>query len=907
MPSSLLHRLLRVLLALSSLLLLSASPALGQAPAERLRQAPAEPLGQRGALRLRLDEEGRNLRGEGRLELRNLSPHHVQRLPLVLYAARFRALDPAINDVVFERYYARYFSAGDLRLDALSSGGVPLRHAEAEQAGLPPGCARWIELPQPLAPGAWIALELAFTLEIPTRLGTFGRDRGRVVLEGGFLPYLPLGDHRGPPARSALSLELVPAPSGEVAEWEGLLGDARVKVATGVVTEWEGYSPTLALGPDLTWVLDEGPQGALPAVRVLAPRGEDPERAQRLASVSRRAARALRDLLPADAAPGRLTFVQAPLRDRFVSPADGSILYSDRLLRVFSLLERFHELEIGRGALLSLVRQQLAARELGPDRDWICEALSWELARRWAQTRAGLKGDQIRAGLQALDFIPAFDQLLRAPRFPGSDLFYGRFNEPWDAVPDELARALSRRARGRVVLEKLRDCLGEEALEAWVQDALTGSTTPRRAAEERAGASLDDFFALWLSGDGLTAPSEDLSLDLVEVLAEHPDGTRDLRLRIQRSGDPRIGAVGEPVEVGGVDAEGAPTRARWEGRGDLGEVVLRHGGGWFDPIRLDPEGRILQSNSAPDHIPSIPLKLLVNRFRVKPDLNRGNRNEAAVGITLVPGYDYAQRIALDAFYEEDERGVHLGYGYGFGWAIDQRRFGLGVGLDTTVAQLTQGVLRSGTNLAESEGDLVSYGAGLSFDTRPSRLDPSTGAALGFHYEFADRHFGTDFRFHKFDGRLTLIYSPIRGTTFGGELLLGQAVGSDVPTQRLYDAGGEDAVRGVRTSRFIGRAQIALRGELRQTLWTDLDLSNFSIFYVRRIQAVVFLDAGDVGEDLDHVFRARDDWKWGTGAGVRVWGDLFGVTRLVLRFDVGFRIDDTNDLGPQYYLGLGQSF
>ena len=31
---------------------------------------------------------------------------------------------------------------------------------------------------------------------------------------------------------------------------------------------------------------------------------------------------------------------------------------------------------------------------------------------------------------------------------------------------------------------------------------------------------------------------------------------------------------------------------------------------------------------------------------------------------------------VDAFYEQDESGIDLGYGYGFGWSIDQRAFGI---------------------------------------------------------------------------------------------------------------------------------------------------------------------------------------------------------------------------------------
>lgn len=864
--------------------------------------AAEEPLGQRGRFELTLGEEGESLSGKGSLELRNLSPNHVQRLPLVLYPARFRTLDPEIDDVVFDRFYTRWFQAGDMRLSKLESGGVALEAKEVE--GFPAGSALWVRLPRPLAPGAWLRLELEFSLKVPERLGTFGREGGRLVLEAGFLPYLPRGDHSGPPARAELKLALAPTSHPDLQSWSGLLGGARVEAKAGAELSWAGRSPALALGPAESW--SEGPPDT-PRVEVLAPEDEDADRRKRLVRLAGEAALAL-ESVTGEAPQGRVTFVRAPLRDRFLSTADQVVFYSDRLFRVFPLLERFHALEVGRAVILSLVRQRLAERDLGPDRDWICEGIAWWVARRWAEGKSGIKGVNVRAGLKFLDFIPAFDRLLRAPRFPGSDLFYGRFYEPWDSVPDDFARALSRRARGRVPLEKLRDKLGEVALEAWVKAALkpTGAH-PRASAATLAGEELDAFFQLWLSGDGRRAPRADLELEELETLREHPDGTRDVKLRITRVGDPRIGRVGEPVEVRGVDAEDRETRVRWDGRGDMGEVVLRHGGGWFSPIELDPDGRINQSIAGPDQIPLAPFKLLVNRVRLRPDLNGGNRNEGALGVTLIPGYDYSHRVAIDAFYEEDERGVNLGYGRGFGWAIDQRRFGLGVGFDATLAELEQGVLSSSAGLVESEGTLLSYGAGVSIDTRRFRLDPSTGLAIGGHYEFADRHFGTDFRFHKFDLDLTLIFTPWRGTTFGAEILVGQIVGNDIPTQRLFDAGGENTVRGIRTSRFVDRALIAVRGEIRQTLWTDLDLNFLYLFYLRRFQAVLFLDSGDVGRDLDAVFRARTDWKWGTGAGIRIWGDSFGVTRFVLRFDVGFRIDDTNDLGPQYYLGVGQSF
>ena len=128
-----------------------------------------------------------------------------------------------------------------------------------------------------------------------------------------------------------------------------------------------------------------------------------------------------------------------------------------------------------------------------------------------ATGRTGLKGNQIRRGLDFFSFIPAIDQLVRAPRFIGSDLFYGNFYEPQDAVPDAFPRALSRRARGRVPIEKLRDKIGDEPLEAYVRALLSDEAPdPRQRAAQLTGEDLGPFFALWLEGGGLRTPENAL-------------------------------------------------------------------------------------------------------------------------------------------------------------------------------------------------------------------------------------------------------------------------------------------------------------------------------------------------------------------------------------------------------------
>ena len=157
------------------------------------------------------------------------------------------------------------------------------------------------------------------------------------------------------------------------------------------------------------------------------------------------------------------------------------------------------------------------------------------------------------------------------------------------------------------------------------------------------------------------------------------------------------------------------------------------------------------------------------------------------------------------------------------------------------------------------------------------------------------------------GGASIVSRLWRGSHIGAEVILGQIEGTDVPTQRLLDAGGEGAVRGVQTSRFVDRALFVLRTEVRHHVFTDMDLNLMWLSWLRKLQLVLFLDAGDVGRSVDRVIRAADDWKLGTGFGFRCFVDVFGVTNVTLRFDVGFRIDETDEVDPEYYFGLGQSF
>lgn len=918
------------------------------APALRAQEPPV-----RARFDVAVDLEEHEVRFTGELSITNQGPRPLDVVPLVLYGNRFRALDPAITDFAYDRFYAPWFDAGrvrDLRvagddgaslaLEPTTDGAPDPGELEDDLEDEGPGAAVvvHVRLKAPLAPHATTVLQVGGTLEVPSRLGPFGHRGRRLVLEGGWLPWVPARDAAGafdplgPPAwtRWELNVELEreePEDDRRAASSASdrlLVAGAEVAATSSRVVS-EGPAPSLAAGPGLDLLLEARPRSddvaddPAPWLRVVGPAGDE-ERARRLAAVAARAATFARVHYGLTTGAAPLVFVQAPLRDRYLHvTGDGSVvLWSDRLFHVFVPLQGFHELEVGRATLEAIARRALGRTPPGADRDWTVEALGWLMARAWIEEgrRGGLTGATLRAGLGFFDFIPAIDALVRAPRFVGSDLYYGRFHEPAEAVPDDVTRALSRRPRGRIVAEKLVDLLGPARTELLLQDTLRGWPTlgvrpgvpdgVRERAARLVGRDLTAFFDLWTRAP---RPRQNLVLEEVEVLGELPGGGERVKVHIRRDGDARVSKVGEPVDVQTTDPEDEEKtrRARWDGVGDRGWVVTERATGPLDgTIRLDPDLRVEQDYRGDDQDPAL-AKVLLNRARIKLDLNNTNRNEGAVGLTIVPFYDYRHAILLDAFYQQDEYGAAVGYAYGFGFNLDERRYGATISTRLVAEELTTGVLQGGAESLETSGSLVSVGAGLSFDTFAFRDNPTWGVDVGFNVEHSDKALGTDFRFDLYAASVSFVYSIVRGTQVGCDVVGGQIEGTDIPSQRLFDAGGEGTVRGVRASRFLGQALFVVRTEVRQMLVEDLDLPLLWVAWLRKLQVVLFLDAGDVDRSVDRILT-RGDWRWGTGAGARAWLDLFGVTPAVLRFDVGWRIDDYNDdVGPQFYLGIGQNF
>jgi hypothetical protein len=409
----------------------------------------------RANLDLQLDLDEGVLRGVEEIALVNSSTLPLTKVPLVLYPNRFRTLDPAINDFNFDRYHAPRFDDGGIRLDDVTTpDGRAMSIETPLYPSMPEGTYVGARLDPPVAPGAVARVRVRFTTKIPDRFGPFGRRDRTALVEGGVWPYVPargrdgVFDPAAGPMLARLDVKVVTTPAdADVVIGHELFTPVQRSEARATI-EARALFIGASVDGRLTVLASRPEDAKAPAIWALGPTGDE-ERARRTVDLAHEAAVAAREWLPGIPR-DRILLVQSPLRDRIAHTAGDAVLVSDHLFEVFPLIDGFHEIEVFHATLLHLIRRSPLVARLEPtDAPWVTEALAWTIAQEWWKHRKGIKGEDVRSFLDTFSFIPAVDALLRAPRFPESDLFYGRFYEPPDAIVDELDRFGTRRRGSR--------------------------------------------------------------------------------------------------------------------------------------------------------------------------------------------------------------------------------------------------------------------------------------------------------------------------------------------------------------------------------------------------------------------------------------------------------------------------
>lgn len=870
----------------------------------------------------------------------------ADRLPIIFYPERFRAQHPELTDRNFKRYYPLRHNPGGMDVLGVRSfnrasvgfQAITKVDPNSEVGGPDPWVPNYVQVltfPRPIRAGERVEFSIDFRVLVPERYGLFGRYDDRLTLEGAFHPFIPeltedgRFDLRAPPMRAQFDAVIKRAGGGELIVAGRRFRD-RGRFAGGARTFG------LSIGDPL--ILDKEPQlEDQPRVRVF---GRDAERAEAIANCVQRAAQfAGRGFLKELELPGEVILVEAPLRDRLIHARGRVIYYSDHFLHIVFLLEPFHFRELARGVIESLLlRSSLCEAELSDDW-WLAAGISTALGGKIpVEEYASVNARNVRGFLDFFSFIPTVDQILRAPRFANSDLFFGRYVDPRDYVRDDLERYANPRVRGRLVLYKVLQRVGEDKIDELVAEITAPPPTkrvpgrlrplPKRAHRFRAVVSRiaardpkakpvpPAFYTLWLG------PIPYQNLSIVEVIED--DEGQTITVRVKRSdADPRIGAVGDPVRID-IRSGGMTEIATWDGEGDEGEVVVPMNGGFvkvdLDPYSTNPElfeGDNVYPNS---------FKILLNRFNLRPDLNGNDNHSAAIGVTVLPFRRYDHPITIDAFIDRQSSGITLGYSRGFGSQIDSRTYGFGLGGNVTFQRLNFSVasndaligLRQDGSIGfrefvEAQQDdnnratLVSTTLSGSFNSQRDPRSPSNGMRLRASVEASSQWLGSDFDFLRYNFSAGFVESIVRGHALAFQIQSGLISGGDIPLQRFPDVGGEGGVRAIVAGDFLGEASLIFKTEYRHVLVEDFEFGVFSLTYMRRLEGAVFFDIGDVGRDYSDIVNNSSGLKHGVGYGLRLHLAAFGVRDTVARVDVAYRTDRQEGRRPTFYFGVNQSF
>jgi outer membrane translocation and assembly module TamA len=241
---------------------------------------------------------------------------------------------------------------------------------------------------------------------------------------------------------------------------------------------------------------------------------------------------------------------------------------------------------------------------------------------------------------------------------------------------------------------------------------------------------------------------------------------------------------------------------------------------------------------------------------------------------------------------------------GVGWSIEQLDF-------RTLSPLIKPLAPElGLDHTQRVG---AYTQTLTLDLRDHPVEPRLGAYASVRSAVATQYAGSAYEFVQFVPEVRG-YVPISSVTLAGRLRLGTFLGGDVPPTERFFSGGASNHRGFGERKLAPSVYGVINGQKHTVpyggaalLETGLE-ARFPITTWREIGigGAVFLDGGDVAEELSAIQPGA--LYWAAGVGLRLH-TIVGP----LRADLGYRLnrkgpgDLASDSPIAFHLSLGEAF
>ena len=828
----------------------------------------------------------------------NHSTRTLTEAVVFLFPNRFATPDEGIND--FNRpfvYPEQEFNPGSMALLEARDGPRLAPVEPLRAADVPDGCAVRVVI-APLAPGDARTLTLHFRTAVPYRFGAFGVFEDQLTLVGGWHPYLAaLGrdgswDVNAAPALADFAVQLALDRPLDVV----LNGVHREQQRTVTARLAAVHYLSLLAAP--RFVRTDSDAAGTHVVLLQRPArrtsriSPDAEPTDNLLA----ALRAIVKEHPAALPPPRaeLVVVEAPLRLHLTAAGEGAVVLSDRAMKIHWLLRPYHEMQIAQAVYAALLRPELAAREASSDYPWLSEGLSRVLA---ARVVAELHPDtrSVQDWIELFNIFAIVDRFEVAPKIPFVGTFFERAPQA-DELHEQITTFNNDLPPGHVILGKLRQLLGEAAFDRLIDRCLTAPTPFRACAARESGRDLDPFFAQWLQA------YPDINYDLSDVHLNEPQGEgfqSAVTVRREATRD-----VHEPVDVQLRSIGGRRVNLRWDGSGAAGHLVV------VTPQRMhqvvvDPDRRLIETTRADNARPLEP-QIVLDTAEVEITSTEFGFSGLVVGRGR---YDYRKDLAVAGFYTNRSLGFDAGARYHWGAQNDPTLYRHNVYAFYGLQALDRSFKDDRHPMVRTAGHSNNLGVRYDYNNIFAYDNPTHEVHLKLFTDWYDRALGSNYNYVDWGASLVLTH-PLWSyrTILAGEITnaFSEPLGSSrVPVQGLYSLGGSRSIRGIGAEDQLGRNIFLVRSELRQAIYPELDLNFLDLLVLRRAQARLFADTGQVDNAAGRVYDPAG-YAVGVGVGLAAVYDFLGFFPSTAYIEIATRAD--RDQGNvQFLFGTRQSF
>lgn len=831
------------------------------------------------------------------IRFENTSQRPLEEAVLLRFAERFATPDAEVDD--FNRpfiYPYLDFDPGRMDILDIRDDTRPATWDVIQAPGVPAGVLVRVPIAR-LLPGQQRTLTVRFRTVVPERFGPFGRFEDQLTLSGGWYPYLPRLAPDGiwrvdePPPRADFDVNLRVPRGLELLVNGQVFHRGRDVVATTVAD-----APYVSLVATPEWQRSETTAGATRVILLQRP----PRRAHRISiqpTPAEAILAAVRDVLEHSPVPSQrpreLMIVEAPLRLQLTAAGEGMIFVSDRALKVNTLLQPFHNLQLAQAVYAELLRPR---NHLEPNSDWlwVCDGLSRELARRWMQ-RANPRAWGVYDWIDSFNVFALVDRFESEPRIPFVSSFFERARVA-DPLRAEVTTFTDVKPPGRVVLTKLDNLVGHATFSALVDRCAEDDRPFRVCAATTADRDLGTFFDQWLQA----YPALNYSVPAA-TLNQRIDGGYRHRIAVHRDASR---PVFEPVPLHLRGLGGDPVDVQWNGIGDDGDVVVE------TPERvwqasIDPDRRLIEDRRDDNTTPFAP-QVVLDTAEVEVSSTEFGISGLFVGRNR---YDYEKDLAAVAFYTNRSVGFTFGPRWHGGTPIDTTRYRHNAYVFYSFQALDSGFTEDGG--PKTPGNLASIGVRYDYTNVFAFDNPTHQRSLRLYADWFDRGLGGDYNYVDWGVSVAATQPLWSYRTIGAVQILNGFTEplsrGTVPNQGQYSLGGSRSIRGIGAEDQLGRNILLVRTELRQDIFPELDWNMLDLLVLRRHQLRMFVDSGRVNDAAGRIYDVSH-FAVGVGIGAAVVYDFMGFFPSVAYIEVATRVDRSDKIdNVQVLFGTRQAF